>query len=259
MGSTALVTGASSGIGLELARLHATKGGDLVLVARREEALNTLKTELEKAHGIKAKVIVADLSQPDSAEKIFAATEAEGIKIEILINNAGFGGYGKFHDRDLAKDRAMMQVNMVSLVNLTHLYLQGMVERNSGKILHVGSTAGFIPGPLQAVYFGTKAFVLSFSQAIAQELADTNVTSTVLCPGAVATGFVAAGDLEGNSLWDNAASPASVAKCGYEAMMQGKLVKINERSLSFLLNWIVPFLPRKTVLKMSQNSMEKGH
>ncbi|MEM9540048.1 MAG: SDR family oxidoreductase [Cyanobacteria bacterium P01_E01_bin.42] len=257
MGNTALVTGASSGIGMELARLHATKGGDLVLVARREEALNALKTELENAHGIKAEVIVTDLAQPDSAEKIFAATEAAGIQIEILINNARFGGHGKFYERDLAKDQAMMQVNMVSLVNLTHLYLQGMVDRNSGKILHVASTAGFLPGPLQAVYYATKAFVLSFSQAIAQELADKNVTSTVLCPGAVATGFVAAGDLEGNSLWENAASPESVAKCGYEAMMKGELVKINERSLSFMLNWVVPFLPRKTVLKISQNAMEK--
>ncbi|MGK7928609.1 MAG: SDR family NAD(P)-dependent oxidoreductase [Spirulina sp.] len=258
MGNTALVTGASSGIGAELARLHAAKGGDLVLVARREETLNQLKSELEKAHGIKATVIVADLAQPDSAEKIFAATETAGIQIDILINNAGFGGYGKFHDRDLAKDQAMMQVNMVSLVNLTHLYLQGMVERNSGKILHVASTAGFIPGPLQAVYFATKAFVLSFSQAIAQELSETNVTSTVLCPGAVATGFVAAADLEGNSLWDNAASPESVAQCGYEAMKKGKLVKINGALLSFLVNWVIPFLPRKTVLKMSQRSMEKG-
>jgi short-subunit dehydrogenase len=258
MGNTALVTGASSGIGRELARLHAAKGGDLVLVARREEALNTLKTELEKAHGIKAMVIVADLAQPESAEQIFAATETAGIQVDILINNAGFGGYGKFHERELAQDRAMMQVNMVSLVSLTHLYLQGMVDRNAGKILHVASTAGFLPGPLQAVYFATKAFVVSFSQAIAQELADTNITSTALCPGAVATGFVEAGDLEGNSLWDNAASAESVAQCGYEAMMKGKLVKINERSLSFLLNWILPFLPRKTVLKMSQRSMKKN-
>ncbi|WP_204102488.1 MULTISPECIES: SDR family oxidoreductase [Spirulina sp. CCY15215] len=257
MGNTALVTGASSGIGAELARLHAVKGGDLVLVARREDALNALKTELEKAHGIKATVIVADLAQPDAAEKIFAATETAGIQIDILINNAGFGGYGKFHERDLAKDQAMMQVNLVSLVNLTHLYLQGMVDRNAGRILHVASTAAFLPGPLQAVYYATKAFVVSFSQAIAQELADTNVTSTALCPGAVATGFVAAGDLEGNSLWDKAASPESVAQCGYEAMMKGKLVKINERSLSFLLNWVLPFLPRKTVLKISQRSMEK--
>ncbi|MEA5468223.1 SDR family oxidoreductase [Spirulina sp. 06S082] len=257
MGNTALVTGASSGIGAELARLHAAKGGDIVLVARREDALNQLKLELEQAHGIKATVIVADLAEPDSAEQIFAATEAAGIQVDILINNAGFGGHGKFHERDRAKDQAMMQVNMVSLVNLTHLYLQGMVDRNSGRILHVASTAGFLPGPLQAVYYATKAFVLSFSQAIAQELADTNITSTALCPGAVATGFVAAGNLEGNSLWDNAASPESVARCGYEAMMKGKLVKINERSLSFILNWVFPFLPRKTVLKISQKSMEK--
>lgn len=259
MGNTALVTGASSGIGAELARLHGAKGGDLVLVARREEALNQLKAELEKAHGIQATVIVADLAQPDSAEKIFATTEAAGIQIDILINNAGFGGHGKFHEGDLAKYRDMMQVNMVSLVSLTHLYLQGMVDRNSGKILHVASTAGFLPGPLQAVYYATKAFVLSFSQAIARELAQTNVTSTALCPGAVATGFVAAGDLEGNSLWDNAASAESVARCGYEAMMKGKLVKINERSLSFLLNWVLPFLPRKLVLNISQRSMEKDN
>lgn len=259
MGNTALVTGASSGIGAELARLHAAKGGNLVLVARREEVLNKLKSELENAYSIKATVIVADLAQPDSAEQIFAATEAAGIQIDILINNAGFGGHGKFHERDLAKDQAMMQVNMVSLVNLTHLYLQGMVSRNYGRILHVASTAAFLPGPLQAVYFATKAFVVSFSQAIAQELSDTNVTSTALCPGAVATGFVAAGDLNGVSTWDNAASAESVAKCGYDAMMKGELVKINEASLSFMLNWVVPFLPKKTVLKMSQQTMEKSN
>ncbi|MEO0828633.1 MAG: SDR family oxidoreductase [Cyanobacteria bacterium J06639_16] len=259
MANTALVTGASSGIGKELARLHARKGGDLVLVARREAALNDLKAEVEKAYGIQAMVIAADLAQPDAARQIFAATEAANVQVDVLINNAGFGGYGKFHERDLAKDQAMMQVNMVSLVNLTHLYLQGMVQRNTGKILYVASTAAFLPGPLQAVYYATKSFVLSFSQAIAQELSETNVTSTVLCPGAVATGFVAAGDLEGNELWENAATPESVAECGYTAMEKGELVKINERRLSFLLNWIIPFLPRKMVLKMSQQSMEKSH
>ncbi|MEM9483134.1 MAG: SDR family oxidoreductase [Cyanobacteria bacterium P01_F01_bin.116] len=258
MKNTALVTGASSGIGAELARLHAAKGGDLVLIARREQVLNELKADLEGKYGIQAMVIAADLAQPDAAENIFAVTEAAGIQVDILMNNAGFGGHGKFYERDLAKDQAMMQVNMVSLVNLTHLYLQGMVQRNSGKLLHVASTAGFLPGPLQAVYYATKAFVISFSQAIAQELSDTHITSTVLCPGAVATGFVAAGDLDGTSLWDNAASPESVAQCGYDAMMKGELVKINEPSLSFMLNWVIPFLPRKTMLKMSQRSMEKG-
>ena len=257
MGNTALVTGASSGIGVELAKYHASKGGDVVLVARREDKLNELKVELENAHGITATVIASDLAQPDAAEKIFAATEAADLQIDILINNAGFGGHGKFHERDLAKDQAMMQVNMVTLVNLTHLYLQGMVSRNSGKILHVASTAAFMPGPLQAVYYATKAFVVSFSQAIAQELEGTNVTSTALCPGTVATGFVAAGDLDGTKAWDNAATPDSVAKCGYDAMLKGDLVKINETGLSFMVNWVVPFLPRKTMLKMSQKFMEK--
>ena len=203
-------------------------------------------------------VIIADLAQADSAEKIFTATETAEIQIDILINNAGFGGHGKFHERDLAKDQAMMQVNMFSLVNLTHMYSQGMVSRNYGKILHVASTAGFIPGPLQTVYYASKAFVISFSQAIAQELSDTNVTSTVLCPGAVATGFLAAGDLDGVSMWDKAASPHSVAKCGYNAMMKGELVKINEASLSFMINWIIPLLPRKTRLEMSQQMIEKS-
>ena len=257
MANTALITGASGGIGAELARYHAAKGGDLVLVARSGDALEQLKQELASAHNVKVVVITADLSQPESAESIYQQTEAAGIQIDILINNAGFGGHGKFHQRELGKDQAMMQVNMVSLINLTHLYLQGMVARNSGKILHVASAAAFMPGPLQAVYYATKSFVVSFSQAIAQELADTKITSTALCPGAVATGFVKAGDLEGVSAWDKAATPESVAKCGYEAMQRGDLIAVNEKALSFMINWLIPFLPRKTVLKISQKFMEK--
>lgn len=258
MGSTALITGASGGIGAELARYHAARGGDLVLVARSEDKLKALQLELENAHKIKVMVVVADLAQPESADQIFSATEQAGLNIDILINNAGFGGHGKFHERQLRKDQAMMQVNMVSLVNLTHLYLQGMVQRNYGKILHVASTAAFLPGPLQAVYYATKSFVVSFSQAISQELEGTNVTSTALCPGAVATGFVSAGDLEGIKVWDKAATAESVAKCGYDAMIKGDLVKINEKGLSFLLNWIIPFLPRRTILKLSRQAMEKS-
>jgi|SRR5210317_2150156 short-subunit dehydrogenase len=258
MGSTALITGASGGIGAELARYHAARGGDLVLVARSEDKLKALQLELENAHKIKVMVVVADLAQSESADQIFSATEQAGLNIDILINNAGFGGHGKFHERQLRKDQAMMQVNIVSLVNLTHLYLQGMVQRNYGKILHVASTAAFLPGPLQAVYYATKSFVVSFSQAISQELEGTNVTSTALCPGAVATGFVSAGDLEGIKVWDKAATAESVAKCGYDAMIKGDLVKINEKGLSFLLNWIIPFLPRKTILKLSRQAMEKS-
>lgn len=259
VGRTALITGASSGIGAEFARLHAARGGDLVLVARREEALNALKKELEEEHGITATVIAADLAEPQAGQRIFAATEDAGLQIDVLINNAGFGGHGKFHERDLGKDQAMMQVNMNALVDLTHLYVVGMVRRNSGKILHVASTAGMMPGPLQAVYYATKSFVISFSQAISEELGSSGVTSTALCPGAVETGFVKAGELEGAALFQKpSASAESVAACGYEAMLNGDLVKINEPSLKFLLGWIIPFLPRKLVLKMSRKSMEKN-
>lgn len=257
MTNTALITGASSGIGAELARYHAEQGGDLVLVARRKDALNTLKVELEERHKIRVKVIAADLAVPNAARDIFAKTEAAGIEVDMLINNAGFGGHGKFHERELAKDQAMMQVNMNALVDLTHIYMQGMIKRNKGKILNVASTAGFMPGPLQAVYYATKSFVVSFSQAIAQELKNTNVTSTVLCPGTVDTGFVAAGDLEGIPAWDKAASAQSVAKCGYDAMEKGELLTINERALAFMLNWIFPLIPRKLVLKISEQFMQK--
>jgi uncharacterized protein len=257
MNNVALITGASSGIGKELAYYHAEKGGDLVLVARSESILNDIRADLEKSHNVKVKVIRADLSEPDSASKIFEATESEGIQIDILINNAGFGGHGKFIDRDLKDDQKMMQVNMVSLVNLTHLYLKGMVKRNKGKVLHVASTAAFLPGPLQAVYYATKAFVSSFSQALSEELSDTHVTSTVLCPGTVNTGFVKAGNLEGLDAWKNAATAQSVAKCGYEAMEKGEILKINERGLDFTLNWIMPFMTRKQILKTSRKFMEK--
>ncbi|MCP3922184.1 MAG: SDR family NAD(P)-dependent oxidoreductase [Desulfobacterales bacterium] len=256
--NTSLITGASGGIGEEMARYHASKGGNIVMVARSIDKLHELKSELESNYNIKVTVIESDLSKADSAMKIFAITESAGIQIDILINNAGFGGHGKFHERDLIKDQAMMQVNMVSLVNLTHLYLQGMVNRNYGKILHVASTAGFLPGPLQAVYYATKGFIVSFSQAIAQELIGSNVTSTVFCPGPVATGFVTAGGLEGVKLWDNATTAKSAAICGYEAMVKGDLLKINEKKLGFVLNWVVPFLPRKILLKISQKAMEKN-
>jgi short-subunit dehydrogenase len=176
----------------------------------------------------------------------------------VLINNAGFGGHGKFVERDLAAEQAMMQVNMVTLTNLTHHYLKGMVARRRGRILNVSSTASFVPGPLQAVYYATKAYVTSFTQAIAEEVREYGVTATVLCPGAVATGFVAAGDLQGVGAWKNAKSAESVARCGYAAMERGELVAFNERKLRIMLDWIVPLLPRKAVLKMSRQAMEKA-
>lgn len=258
MKNVALITGASGGIGKELALVHAEKGGDLVIVARSEDKLQTLAQQIKEKHGSDVVIIAKDLTQPNAAQEIFEQTQAQGIEISTLINNAGFGGHGKFYERELKADQEMIQVNILALTNLTHYYLQGMVARNQGKILNVSSTASFMPGPLQAVYYATKAFVTSFSQAIAQEVSDKNITVTALCPGAVATDFVARGNLEGVDVWKNAATARSVAECGYKAMEKGELVVINEKKLTFMLNWIIPFLPRKMILKISQQAMEKN-
>lgn len=255
--NTALITGASSGIGWELAKIHAKKGGNLVLVARSLEKLNALKHELEAQFGISVVVIAQDLAQANAAQKIFEATQAQGITIEVLINNAGFGAHGLFHEQDLDRLRELMQLNMGALTELTHRYSRGMVQRKRGRILNISSTASFMPGPLQAVYYASKAYVTSFSQAIAEELSVFKVSVTALCPGAVRTGFVEAGKLEGVAIWQRAKSAQSVAECGYQAMERGDLLAFNEPKLKFLLDWIVPWLPRKSILKMSRQAMEK--
>ena len=260
MKQTALITGASNGIGLELARIHAKRGGNLVLVARSQDKLKQLADELRAQYdGIQITVIAQDLTMPQAAQSVFAQTEQLGIQVDILINNAGFGGHGRFFERELAKEQQMIQLNITALTELTHLYLQGMVARRRGKILNVSSTASFMPGPLQAVYYATKAYVTSFSQAVAEEVREFGITVTALCPGAVDTGFVAAGDLQGVGVWKNAKSAQSVAEYGYQAMEKGELVAFNEGKLKLALEWVIPLLPRKTVLKMSRTVMEKSH
>lgn len=257
MKQTALITGASNGIGLELARIHARQGGNLVLVARSEDKLIALAEELRQQHAVEVAVIAQDLSQPSAAQAIFAETERRGIQVDILINNAGIGGHGRFFERELSKEMQMIQLNIASLTALTHLYLQGMVARRSGKILNISSTASFLPGPLQAVYYASKAYVTSFSQAIAEEVREFGVTVTALCPGAVATGFVQAGDLQGVDFWKNAHSAQSVAEYGYRAMQKGEPVAFNEGKLKFASDFVLPLLPRKTLLKLSRMVMEK--
>lgn len=258
MTNTALITGASAGIGEELARVHAEKGGDLILVARRKERLESIATELRAEYGVQVQVIAADLAKPGAAKKLMADVDALGMQVDVLINNAGFGGHGKFHESGLERDQRMMQLNMVALTELAYYFSQGMVERGAGKILNVGSTAGFLPGPLQAVYYASKAYVNSFSQAIANELRGTGVTVTVLCPGPVATEFQEAGDLDGVKGFDLAADARSVALCGYRAMERGELLAVNDRKIRVLLEGVLPFLPRKSILWMSRKTMEKS-
>jgi short-subunit dehydrogenase len=248
MPNTALITGASAGIGTEFAKYHAAKGGDLIIVARRQAPLDALKAELEAAHGVSVTVIAMDVGTPEQATALYEAVKEH--EIDVLINNAGFGGHGAFLDRDLAKDQAMIDLNVGALVTLSHHIGNDMKARGKGKMLQVSSTASFQPGPFQAVYFATKAFVTSFSQAIDEEMRPHGITSTALCPGLVNTEFVAVADLDGTGLArQKGASAASVAKVGYDAMMRGDLIAINEGRLKFLMNWVIPLLPRRMVLK----------
>lgn len=257
MPNTALITGASGGIGAEFARYHASKKGDLILVARSQDKLDALRTELQNAHGVAVHVITQDLGVAGGAEALIAAVEALGVDVSVLINNAGFGGHGLHVDRALENEQAMIDLNVKALVTLTHAFGIKMAAKGRGKILQVGSTAGFMPGPLQAVYFATKAFVNSFSQAIDHKLRSKGVTCTVLAPGYVETEFADRADLGGTDLIKSGATAASVAKHGYDAMLAGKLVTVNETKLSILTQWVIPLLPRRTVLKMVEKMQSK--
>lgn len=250
MKCTALITGASGGIGAEFARIHAIRGGDLVLVARREDKLLELKEELEKSHNISVLVVADDLNDEAAPQRIYSRIEEAGIQIDFLINNAGFGGRGKFHEREWSDDRSMIQVNIIALTALTHLFLPRFIERGSGKLLNVSSTAALMPGPLQAVYFASKSYVSSFSNAIAEEIRGSGVTVTALLPGATETGFAAASGLESTRMFDKAVSAASVAKAGYDAMLEGRLdvlagLPISQR----IATSIMPLLPKRLILK----------
>ncbi len=257
MKKTALITGASSGIGMELAKIHAQAQGDLIIVARSGDKLSKLKSELEKAYNVEVRTIEKDLSVPGAAEEIFEQVNNWGVDVEFLINNAGFGGRGKFHEREWPQDLAMINLNIIALTTLTRLFLPQMVERNSGKVLNVSSTASFMPGPLQAVYFATKAFVTFFSNAIAEELSDTNVTVTNLMPGATETEFAKVSGMDKTNLFDKTVSAASVAQDGYDAMLAGKIDIISGLTLSQkMMMRAIPFTPKKMILGQIRRMQE---
>lgn len=250
MKKTALITGASSGIGKEFAKIHAKTGGNLVIVARSKDKLLALKEALEKEYKIHVSVIEKDLTEKDAAKEVFNFVKYSKIEIDYLINNAGFGGIGKFHERKLEEDLNMIQLNVVALTALTRLFLPTFVEKNSGKILNVSSTASLMAGPLQAVYFATKAYVTSFSNAIAEELSETNVTVTTLMPGATETYFGKTSGMDKTSLFKNTADANSVAKDGYNAMLNGDLDVISGVSLAQkLMLKAIPITPKKVLLK----------
>lgn len=257
MKNTALITGASSGIGKELAIIHAKKGGNLILVARREDKLVELKKQLETAYKIKVEILVKDLSDLKSSQEIYNEVTLKGIEIEFLINNAGFGGIGIFHELDLNRQIAMINLNVTSLTMLTRLFLPDFVKRNSGKILNTSSTASFMPGPLQAVYFATKAYVTSFSNALSEELSTTNVTVTNLMPGATATEFGATSGMDKTEMFKITATSLSVAEDGYKGMIKGKLDVISGLTLTQkVLMSLIPFTPKNMLLKQVRKMQE---
>src|SRR6476646_7769586 len=254
---TALITGASSGIGLDLAQLMAPDF-DLIITARNQAELEKLAKELQTAHGNYVHVIPADLAQPETPQQIFAEIERRGLPVDILINNAGFGAYGAFAESDPRTSLDMVEVNIAALTALTRLALPGMVQRKRGRIMNVASTAGFQPGPLMAVYYATKAYVIMFSEAIANELKGSGVSVTCFCPGATATNFAERANMEESRLFKlGAMKSKDVALAGYKGMMAGKGLVI-PGVLNKTLAMSVRLSPRKLVTAISRSLQEKA-
>lgn len=257
MSKTALITGASSGIGKELARIHAENGGNLIIVARRGENLIELKNELEKKHNIQVTTLIKDLSIVGVAKEIYEEVKALNIQVDYLMNNAGFGLRGKFHELDWARQQQMINLNMVSLTELMYLFLPEMIGRNEGKILNVSSTAAFFPGPLQAIYYATKSYVNFLSNAVSEELHDTNISVSTLMPGATETEFAKTADMDKSSMFAKTVSARSVAQAGYDGMLDGKLNIISGLTFSQkTMVSMIPFIPKKVMLKQVRQMQE---
>lgn len=253
--TTALITGASSGIGYDLAHLFARGGHDVVLVARSEPKLRELARELESRNNIRAHVVIADLARPEAPEQVWSSV---GTEVDFLVNNAGYGLGGPFAENDTKTELEMIQVNITALTHLTKLFVRPMVARGRGGIMNVASTAAFQPGPLMAVYYATKAYVLSFSEALAEELSGSGVTVTVLCPGPTSTGFAEAAAMTSSRLF-NVMKPATsmeVARAGYAGFMRGKRIVI-PGVMNKVLAQSVRVSPRRLTVKVTKALQER--
>lgn len=254
---TALITGASFGIGAEFARIFAREGYNLVLVARTADKLRQIASELEKAHGTRSLILAADLTDPGAPAYVIDQTTRADIQVDVLVNNAGFGQYGFFAQNDLEECLRQIQLNVTTLTHLTRLYLPGMIERKSGGILNVASTAAFQPGPLMAVYFATKSYVLLLSEALANELNGTGVSVTCLCPGATATEFHKRANATGMRLLKfGSINAQTVAEDGYRAFVAGRPVVISGFK-NWLLAQSVRFSPRQLVTAIARKTQEE--
>lgn len=258
MSKTALITGASGGIGHELAKIFAREGYNLVLVARSENKLIDLQKKLEKQYRVSVEIIVKDLSVKDAPADIYRTLSEANKHIDVLVNNAGFGDYGEFAEVDWNKQYSMVQLNIVALMHMTKLFLQPMREAGEGKILNMASTAAFQPGPYMSVYYATKAFVLSFSEALSKELQDSGVTVTAFCPGPTQTGFEDAASLGKSKLFKifTLARAEDVANYGYRELMRGQPVAIHG-FFNKLLAFSLRFAPRSVVRKLMYKIQSK--
>jgi short-subunit dehydrogenase len=241
----ALITGASGGIGLELAKLFAQNGYNLMLIARSYDKLKNITGEFEKEYGVQVKCCAKDLSVSSAPDEIFQSLKSEMIEVDILVNNAGFGWRGDFAQMDLSDALEMIQVNITALTHLTRLILPDMLKRKRGRILNISSTASFQPGPLMAAYYASKAYVTSFSLALSEELRGTGVTVTALCPGPTATGFGQRAGFGKNEMFNGSLSMDSrtVALDGYKGLMKGKPLVVSGWKNCFGTQ-MVRFLPR---------------
>ncbi|MBA4368267.1 MAG: short-chain dehydrogenase [Desulfobacterium sp.] len=253
MAKTALITGASEGIGYELVKLFAKDGYDCVLVARNKEKMDQLAGEVEKLYGIKTRVIAKDLSLPEAAQEIFDELKGAAVPVDVLVNNAGLGLYGDFAESDMDMNMHLIQVNLVSLTKLTWLFVPGMIARKSGKIMTVGSIASFAPSPRFCLYNASKAYVLYFSEALGEELKGTGVTVTCLCPGATRTQWHTRANSENIRLhqFSRMIDAKTVAELGYQALLRGKRLAIPgcDNNIAALFS---KFAPRAVVLKFAR-------
>lgn len=257
MKKTALITGAAGGIGKEFSRIHASRGGNIVAIDLNIKGLEELKNRLESTYGIEVYTITKNLTDINAPKEIYDELKNQSIEVNYLINNAGFGGVGNFHERTWEQDLSMIQVDVIALTGLTKFFLPDFIKRNEGKVLNVSSTVSLIPGPGQAVYFASKAFVTSLTRSIYGELNKSDVTITALLPGPTETGFGAHSGMANTSIYNKTASPAEVAQDGYEAMLEGELEIISGVSGMQKLEFkLVPFLPKKKLIEKIRKGQE---
>ncbi len=254
----ALVTGASSGIGYELAKLFAKDGKNIIVVARSQGKLEDLKAEIESKYGTNVMVLVKDLADPNAPQEIYSELEKENINVDVLVNNAGFGVYGMFAETDWEREAEMIQVNITSLTHLTKLFLKKMLENGTGKIMNVASTIAFVPGPLFSIYAASKAYVLHFSEALANEVKGTGVSVFCFCPGATGSLFWERADAEQSRVGKSRLmDSAKAARIGYTALKKGKVTSIAGLTQKMAI-FSTRFAPRNVQIKMVRRQFERA-